>query len=133
LTYNEMTKFQLITSLRHWIETLGKPIGEGGERIELGPGDMAEMMAIALEIRQRIEARGMFVDWAILDCFSTRFAPGKEDADATGIDTTTASDIVALYRKLIGVLAFMLLRFGETATDGSVVFEAAPESLWRVD
>lgn len=127
-----LTKFQLITRMRHWIVTLTERLGEDAHDIDLSGADLNEILSIASHIRHRIEARGMFVDWDIHDRLVDRFGAAETDRASTQLDPVTASDIVALFRKLIGVLAFMLLKFGEVGRDGESVFEPAPESLWDV-
>ena len=129
---SNLTKFQLITRMRHWIVTLTERLGEDAHDIEISGAELQEIQSIASDIRRRIEARGMFVDWELHDRLTDKFGAVNADWTSSGFNRAHASDIIALFRKLIGVLAFMLLKFGEVSPDGKVVFEPAPETLWDV-
>jgi hypothetical protein len=118
--------------MRRWIVTLSERPGPSTDKISLSRGDIKEIISIAADIRQRVEAHGMFVDWALQEDLRERFESTGATSPAMEFDASVTSDIVVLYRKLIGVLAFMVLRFGETGPDGEVVFAPASEALWEL-
>lgn len=129
---SSLSKFQLIERMRFWIVTLGERARQGVSDIGISGADTDEILALAGQVRAQVQAQGMFVDWEIHDRIREKFGSHASQ----GIDQEDAAlfieDTLGLFRKLIGVLSFMVLKFGEKSSDGTVLFEPVPASLWLV-
>lgn len=128
----KMTKFQLISDMRNWIERLSLFLSEDRPTLSLEDSEIAAFAELANAVKLKIEQRGLSVDWAQYLALEHIVAPASSKFSAEEINTEDAATMIALFRKLIGVLSFAILWFGETDTDGTMIFDAAPKGLWAV-
>ena len=118
--------------MRAWIERLSRFVSEPPTTLALEASQIAAFADLANAAKHKIEERGMKVDWAQYEALQHIVSCPETLISGLDITKQDADTMIALFRKLIGVLSFAILWFGDTDADGKVIYEAAPKRLWDV-